>query len=64
MPKKPAARSPKSTPIAVEPLPKHPPQPMISVAGIRGVIGETLRPDEFVLYAQAFMADFAPVQRA
>jgi len=36
------------------------PAPMISIAGIRGIVGESLRLDEFINYAQAFMAGLKP----
>ncbi len=39
----------------------HPSQkPMVSIAGIRGVVGASLRLDEYINYAQAFMADLRP----
>ncbi len=33
---------------------------MVSIAGIRGVVGDSLRLDEFVNYAQGFMAELNP----
>ena len=33
---------------------------MVSVAGIRGIVGESLRLDDFLRYAQAYMADLKP----
>lgn len=40
--------------------PPAPERPMVSIAGIRGVVGASLRLDEYVNYAQAFMADLRP----
>lgn len=36
------------------------PAPMVSIAGIRGIVGDSLRLDEYVDYAQAFMASLKP----
>lgn len=37
-----------------------PPMPMVSVAGIRGTLGGSLRAEDFFNYAQAFMAPMTP----
>lgn len=44
----------------IEPSLRSTSQPMVSIAGIRGVVGESLRLDEYVNYAQAFMAGVEP----
>lgn len=36
------------------------PEPMVSVAGVRGVVGESLRPENFLAYAQGFLAGVDP----